>query len=130
MTAASGLLHKEYHEQEFSKQGGLFQMVQLWVNLPAENKMSSPKYQALTHDQMGKYQLPGSNGSVEVVAGNFKDVEGLARSSCLGRLAEFMSYEKLIVLIRVKRNSCENICVPLNISPRHSSACLETLLFN
>jgi redox-sensitive bicupin YhaK (pirin superfamily) len=36
MTAASGLLHKEYHEKEFSRQGGLFQMVQLWVNLPAK----------------------------------------------------------------------------------------------
>src|SRR5674476_319431 len=47
MTAASGILHKEYHEKEFSKQGGLFQMVQLWVNLPAKFKMTPAKYQAI-----------------------------------------------------------------------------------
>src|SRR5690606_30055486 len=46
MTAASGILHKEYHEEEFSRKGGDFQMVQLWVNLPARYKMSAPKYQA------------------------------------------------------------------------------------
>jgi redox-sensitive bicupin YhaK (pirin superfamily) len=45
MTAASGVLHKEYHEENWSKQGGYFQMVQLWVNLPAKDKMSKPKYQ-------------------------------------------------------------------------------------
>lgn len=78
MTAASGLLHKEYHEEEFSKQGGAFQMVQLWVNLPAKDKMSAPKYQAITHEQMGKYQLPENNGVVEVVAGSFKDAKGPA----------------------------------------------------
>ena len=48
MTAGSGLLHKEYHEEEFSKTGGLFQMVQLWVNLPAKDKKTKPKYQEIT----------------------------------------------------------------------------------
>ena len=55
MTAASGILHKEYHEENFSKKGGKFQMVQLWVNLPAKYKMSQPKYQGLTNDQISKY---------------------------------------------------------------------------
>src|SRR5690606_323772 len=50
MTAASGVLHKEYHEEEFSKQGGDFQMVQLWINLPAKDKMSPPKYQGISRD--------------------------------------------------------------------------------
>ena len=50
MTAGSGILHKEYHEENFSKQGGDFQMVQLWVNLPAKDKMSQPKYQAIPVD--------------------------------------------------------------------------------
>lgn len=80
MTAASGLLHKEYHEEGFSKHGGPFQMVQLWVNLPAKDKMSAPKYQAITHDKMGRYQLPGNNGTVEVVAGSFKDAKGPANT--------------------------------------------------
>ncbi len=52
MTAASGILHKEYHEKEFSKEGGELQMVQLWVNLPAQFKMSPPKYQSITKDQI------------------------------------------------------------------------------
>jgi redox-sensitive bicupin YhaK (pirin superfamily) len=52
--------------------------VQLWVNLPAKDKMSAPKYQAITKDQMGKYQLPDNNGTVEVVAGSFKDAKGPA----------------------------------------------------
>src|SRR4026207_382674 len=64
MTAASGLLHKEYHEQEFSRKGGLFQMVQLWVNLPAKDKMSPPQFQPITRSQMGRYTLPDGSGTV------------------------------------------------------------------
>jgi redox-sensitive bicupin YhaK (pirin superfamily) len=78
MTAASGLLHKEYHEQEFSRKGGVFQMVQLWVNLPAKYKMTPPKYQEISHDKMGKYNLPNDQGVVEIIAGEFKDVKGPA----------------------------------------------------
>jgi redox-sensitive bicupin YhaK (pirin superfamily) len=77
MTAASGILHKEYHEEEFSKKGGPFQMIQLWVNLPAKDKMSKPKYQAITNDQLSKYQLD-NGGVVEVIAGEFKGVKGAA----------------------------------------------------
>lgn len=78
MTAASGVLHKEYHEQEFSRTGGLFQMVQLWINLPAKDKMSAPKYQEITHDKMGIYTLPDDKGIVEVIAGAFEKVKGPA----------------------------------------------------
>ena len=78
MTAASGILHKEFHEEEFSKKGGPFQMVQLWVNLPAKYKMSKPKYQAISHGQMGVFQLPGNGGVVEVIAGEFNQIKGPA----------------------------------------------------
>lgn len=78
MTASSGLLHKEYHEKGFSEAGGLFHMVQLWVNLPAKVKMSPPKYQAITNSEMGKFLLPDEAGVIEVIAGNYKDVEGPA----------------------------------------------------
>jgi len=78
MTAGSGILHKEYHEQEFSKKGGPFQMVQLWVNLSAKDKKVKPKYQAITREQMGKFQLPDGNGIVEVIAGEFNHVKGPA----------------------------------------------------
>lgn len=78
MTAASGILHKEYHEEEFSRSGGEFQMVQLWVNLPAKDKMSTPKYQGIKNDQIQKYRLAGDAGIVEVIAGDYKGLEGTA----------------------------------------------------
>jgi redox-sensitive bicupin YhaK (pirin superfamily) len=78
MTAASGVLHKEYHEEEFSKTGGEFQMVQLWVNLPAKDKMSTPKYQAIENSQMGRFELPDNAGFIEVIAGNYENVNGPA----------------------------------------------------
>lgn len=77
MTAGSGLLHKEYYEREFSRAGGEFQMVQLWVNLPAKDKMTDPKYQAITNAEMGRVKLPGG-GEVEVVAGEFAGTKGPA----------------------------------------------------
>lgn len=78
MTAASGVLHKEYHEEEWSKQGGDFQMVQLWVNLPAKDKLSKPKYQAISNRQINRYQLENGGGVIEVIAGQYKDVKGPA----------------------------------------------------
>ncbi len=78
MTAASGILHKEYHEEEFSKAGGNFQMAQLWVNLPAKYKMTEPKYQAITNNQITKVNLPNQAGIVEVIAGNYKGSSGAA----------------------------------------------------
>ena len=76
MTAASGVLHKEYHEESFSKTGGDFQMIQLWVNLPAKDKMSTPKYQAIENAAMPKVMV--EKGFVEVIAGNFQGVRGKA----------------------------------------------------
>ena len=76
MTAASGVLHKEYHAEEFSKSGGEFQMVQLWVNLPAKDKMSKPKYQAIANDQIKKVDIPG--GIIEVIAGEYNHSKGPA----------------------------------------------------
>src|SRR4030095_153182 len=73
-----GLLHKEYHEKEFSRKGGLFQMVQLWVNLPAKYKMSAPKYQEITHAKMGAYNLHNDKGVIEIIAGEYQGVKGPA----------------------------------------------------
>ncbi|MBV9242011.1 MAG: pirin family protein [Acidobacteria bacterium] len=77
MTAGSGLLHKEFHEQEYNREGGPFQMVQLWVNLPAKDKMTDPKYQAITNAEMGRVDLP-LGGNVEIIAGEFNGVKGPA----------------------------------------------------
>lgn len=78
MTAASGVLHKEYHEREWSKTGGEFQMVQLWVNLAAKDKMGPPKYQTIVNAQMPKVSLEDGQSYIEVIAGEYKGLQGSA----------------------------------------------------
>lgn len=78
MTAASGVLHKEFHESEWSKNGGEFQMVQLWVNLPAAHKMSTPKYQALENKNIPRLDIDAGLGYIEVVAGEYQGIKGAA----------------------------------------------------
>jgi len=80
MTAGSGLLHKEYHEREFSKRGGIFHMIQLWVNLPRASKMHPPKYQELLKSQMGRVELPDNGGTVRIIAGDYNGVNGPAQT--------------------------------------------------
>jgi redox-sensitive bicupin YhaK (pirin superfamily) len=80
MTAGAGILHKEYHDKEYALKGGPFEMVQLWVNLPKKDKLTKPHYQAITAAQMGKLQLPGGHGEVNVIAGTFNGVDGPAHT--------------------------------------------------
>lgn len=80
MTAGAGILHKEYHEQEFARKGGPFEMVQLWVNLPAKDKGAKPGYQGLTAADMGKATLPDNGGVVNVIAGDFNGTKGPAHT--------------------------------------------------
>ncbi|WP_443945420.1 pirin family protein [Pedobacter sp. AW1-32] len=80
MTAASGILHKEYHEENYSLNGGPFQMVQLWVNLPAKDKMSKPKYQAIKQADMPVYNLPDNGGKIEIIAGEYQHQKGIAKT--------------------------------------------------
>jgi redox-sensitive bicupin YhaK (pirin superfamily) len=78
MTAGAGVLHKEYHEKEFSKKGGVFQMVQLWVNLPARFKMTPAKYQAIENKSMAKFLSDDGKSSVELIAGEYNGLKGPA----------------------------------------------------
>jgi quercetin 2,3-dioxygenase len=78
MTAGKAILHKEYHEKGYVQQGGDFQMVQLWVNLPAKHKMTEPKYQEIPHQKMGKYLLDNNQGYINVIAGEYNAVKGPA----------------------------------------------------
>jgi len=80
MTAGSGVLHKEYHEQAFARRGGTFHMLQLWINLPARHKMTEPAYQAITSAMMGRQVLPDGGGIVRVVAGSYRGIGGPART--------------------------------------------------
>lgn len=73
MTAASGVEHKEVFSEAFSKQGGYFEMVQLWVNLPAKDKMNPPRYQSLRKANIPVVELPKSAGTLRVIAGTYVD---------------------------------------------------------
>jgi redox-sensitive bicupin YhaK (pirin superfamily) len=80
MTAGSGILHKEFHEQEFSKQGGRLHCAQLWVNLPARYKNESPAYQDIHAKDIPVVKLDEGEGYVRVIAGNLNGVQGPART--------------------------------------------------
>ncbi|MEG0045190.1 MAG: pirin family protein [Comamonas sp.] len=80
MTAAAGILHEEFHSEAFAKTGGPMEMVQLWVNLPAKDKMSTPGYQTLLNADIPKVELPDGAGSLRVIAGDYAAAHGPART--------------------------------------------------
>lgn len=80
MTAASGIIHEEFHEPAFSRRGGVLQMVQLWVNLPAKDKMSPPGYQTLLAANIPTVPLPAGGGTARVIAGGLDGTRGPART--------------------------------------------------
>jgi quercetin 2,3-dioxygenase len=79
MTAGSGLLHKEMHSPEFTRRGGRFEALQLWVNLPAKSKMTPPRYQTLLARDIPVVPL-GDGGSLRVIAGEFAGAKGPAQT--------------------------------------------------
>jgi redox-sensitive bicupin YhaK (pirin superfamily) len=80
MTAGGGIVHEEFHSTNYGKKGGPFEMAQLWVNLPAKDKMTPPGYQAITDSQIPAVALPGDAGTVRVIAGEFGGRKGPART--------------------------------------------------
>jgi redox-sensitive bicupin YhaK (pirin superfamily) len=80
MTAASGIIHEEYHSPAFAKSGGPFRMAQLWVNLPARDKMAPSGYQAITASQIPTVELPDNAGRARIIAGEFTGTNGPART--------------------------------------------------
>ncbi|HWL06184.1 MAG TPA: pirin family protein [Xanthobacteraceae bacterium] len=80
MTAASGIIHEEYHSPAFAAKGGDFEMVQLWVNLPAKDKTAKPGYQSLLAADIPTVSLGNGAGSLRVIAGAYGDAKGPART--------------------------------------------------
>jgi len=78
MTAAAGILHEEFHSPAYTRRGGPFEMVQLWVNLPAKHKMSAPRYQTLLDAGIPRIAIAEGEGSVRVIAGEFAGRQGPA----------------------------------------------------
>ena len=80
MTAGAGILHQEFHSDDFAKRGGVLQMVQLWVNLPAKHKMTAPAYQAILSKSIPQIELSNSRGSIRVIAGEHEGQKGPAKT--------------------------------------------------
>lgn len=80
MTAASGVVHEEKHQRDFAEQGGVFEMIQLWVNLPKKFKMSPPKYQTLLNSHIPVIQLDGSESYARIIAGELDGAKGPAKT--------------------------------------------------
>ncbi|MEQ1111084.1 pirin family protein [Acinetobacter johnsonii] len=80
MTAGSGVVHEEFHSPAFAEHGGLFEMVQLWVNLPAKDKMTTPRYQALTVVDIPRIEMDDNAGHLRVIAGEFGGHHGPAQT--------------------------------------------------
>lgn len=80
MTAASGILHEEFHSRDFTRTGGMLEMVQLWVNLPAKDKMAAPRYQTLLDRDIPSVDLPDGAGKLRVIAGDYAGHRGPAQT--------------------------------------------------
>ena len=80
MTAASGILHEEFHSPEFTRKGGTLEMVQLWVNLPAKDKNAAPDYQTILDRDIASVDLPDAAGTLRVIAGEFEGRRGPAHT--------------------------------------------------
>lgn len=80
MTAGGGILHEEFHSDSFAQRGGAFEMVQLWVNLPAKDKMTAPGYQAIRNETIPLVTLPEGAGSLRVIAGDYAGENGPAQT--------------------------------------------------
>ncbi|ELR4955593.1 pirin family protein [Salmonella enterica] len=78
MTAGAGILHEEFHSDAFTRQGGELEMVQLWVNLPMKDKMTTPAYQSITQDVIPTVTLPDDAGTMRVIAGRYEEAKGPA----------------------------------------------------
>ena len=80
MTAAGGIIHDEFHSKRFTETGGTLEFAQLWVNLPAKDKMAKPGYQSITSGQIPQVALPDGAGHVRVIAGSYDGSPGPANT--------------------------------------------------
>ena len=102
MTAGAGILHEEMHSKQFTQQGGMLSMAQLWVNLPAQQKMTPPGYQAIQREAIPTVYLNGNQGTIRVIAGSYAGLTGPAKT-----------YTTMQVLdLRIKKGSVISMPAP------------------
>lgn len=111
MTAASGIVHEEFHSRDFTRTGGTMEMVQLWVNLPAKDKMSKPGYQEVLSDRIPVVDLPNGAGRARIIAGQFGDTQGAAKTHSPLHLWDLRLKAGTEVELRVKEGFTASVFV-------------------
>jgi redox-sensitive bicupin YhaK (pirin superfamily) len=76
MTAGKGLIHAEVSSEEFKKNGGELEILQLWVNLPAKHKMTDPNYKGLQKEDIPQLNLDQGKVNIAVASGYWEDTKG------------------------------------------------------
>ncbi len=109
MTAASGLVHSEYHSRSFSESGGVFEMVQLWVNLPKKFKMNRPRYQEISESKIGIFE--DQELKVRVIAGRYKNIQGPAKT--FTKMNIFEANAKIDTLLKLEVENQTTLCLLL-----------------
>jgi quercetin 2,3-dioxygenase len=93
MTAGSGILHSEGPSEDFAKEGGTFELIQLWVNLPRDNKMTPPKYQDIKKESIPVIKQDNDKVEIKLVAGNYNNNKGPA-STFTNIIAMMIAFEE------------------------------------
>ena len=104
MTAGKGVVHDEFHSEEFSKKGGVFEMVQLWINLPKKHKMTDPKYQEISSEDIPTISL-GDNIKLRVIAGNFEETKGPSSTFTKVNLYDILSQENKSISLSLEHGT-------------------------
>lgn len=102
MTAGAGILHEEFHSEGFSRSGGVLEIVQLWVNLPARHKMTPPRYQSIPDREIPAVALPDAAGCARIIAGEFDGHRGPAHTFTPMNIWD----------LRLTRGACSNLSLP------------------
>ena len=104
MTAGKGIVHDEFHSEDFSKKGGVFEMVQLWINLPRKHKMTEPKYQEISSEVIPNILL-GDKIKLRVIAGSFEDIEGPSSTYTNVNLYDIISKENKTISLNFENGT-------------------------
>lgn len=104
MTAGRGVVHDEFHSEYFSKIGGVFEMVQLWINLPKEFKMTSPKYQSIKKKEIPCIKL-NNDINIRLIAGDYKNKLGPAKTFTKIKIMELYSKSKSNITLDLDENT-------------------------
>ncbi|AFJ01418.1 Pirin [Methylophaga frappieri] len=132
MTAGKGILHEEFHSESFTKSGGIIQVAQLWVNLPAQYKMTRPSYQPIKRDQIPVVQFPKKQGHLRVIAGDYHGVKGPAQTFTPINLWDVYLAAHSEINLELPNNWSTGLVVvdgDVNINEDKTAASTQTIVF-